>query len=92
MRGERRTRPGASLTSPHRRYVSAAALSTARTRAGVIGTWRIRTPVASKNAFAIAAGVGTAGGSPAPPGTLVGPLDHDRRHRRVILEAQDRVA
>ena len=38
----------------------------ARTVAGVIGAVVIRTPVASKKAFAIAAGTGTEGGSPAP--------------------------
>ena len=45
-----------------------AALSVARTRAGVIGASRMRTPVASKNAFAIAAGTGQVGGSPEPVG------------------------
>src|SRR5438094_6434660 len=37
-------------------YTTPASSSTARTRGGVIGTSRMRTPVASKNAFAIAAG------------------------------------
>ena len=40
--------------------------STARTRAGVIGIVRMRLPVASKNAFAIAAATGAVAGSPAP--------------------------
>ena len=43
-----------------------AAFSTARTRAGVIGASRMRTPVASKNAFATAAGTGDSAGSPEP--------------------------
>jgi hypothetical protein len=46
-----------------------AAVSAARTRPAVIGTCRIRTPVASKNALAIAAGVPGTSGSPAPVGT-----------------------
>src|SRR5262249_61296493 len=46
-----------------------AALRTARTRAGVIGASRMRRPVASKNALAIDAGIGAAGGSPEPVGT-----------------------
>ena len=49
-------------------YATPAAFSVARTRAGVIGaSWR-RTPVASKNAFAIAAATGAVGGSPEPVG------------------------
>ena len=43
-----------------------AAFSVARTRAGVIGALRILTPVASKNAFAIAAPMLAVGGSPEP--------------------------
>ena len=43
-----------------------AALSTPRTRAGVIGASRSRTPVASKNALATAAGTGDSAGSPEP--------------------------
>ena len=50
IRGPGRKGPGPVGLSP--RY----AFSTARTRAGVIGIVRIRLPVASKNAFAIAAG------------------------------------
>src|SRR5687768_6027074 len=37
-----------------------------RTRSGVNGIWRMRTPVASKMAFATAAAVVTVEGSPAP--------------------------
>ena len=43
-----------------------AAASTARTRPGVIGASRMRTPVASKNAFATAAGHRRSAGSPEP--------------------------
>ena len=43
-----------------------AAFSVARTRAGVIGASRMRTPVASKNAFATAATVVAIGISPEP--------------------------
>src|SRR4029079_1657079 len=43
-----------------------AALNAARTFAGVIGAWRIRTPVASKIAFAIADPTAAVGGSPEP--------------------------
>src|SRR5436190_14278262 len=43
------------------------ALSAARTRAGVIGASRMRTPVASKKAFAIAGAVGAPLDSPPPP-------------------------
>ena len=43
-----------------------AALSVARTRSAFIGVSRMRTPVASKNAFATAAPTGTWEGSPAP--------------------------
>jgi hypothetical protein len=43
-----------------------AAFSVARTIAGLIGAVRIRTPVASKNAFAIAAPMHVDGGSPEP--------------------------
>src|SRR5262245_46656105 len=49
-------------------YAAPAALSVARTRAGVIGASRMRSPVASKNALAMAAPVGTSVGSPEPPG------------------------
>src|SRR5262245_43057388 len=49
-------------------YVTPAALSVARVRAGVIGASRMRTPVASKNAFAIAAGTAAIAASPAPVG------------------------
>lgn len=44
-------------------------VSAARTTAGFIGTWRSRTPVASKNAFAIAGKSAEIGSSPHPPGT-----------------------
>src|SRR4029077_13777200 len=43
-----------------------AALSTPRTRDGVIGASRSRTPVASKNALAPPAGTGDSAGSPEP--------------------------
>src|SRR3984893_11339554 len=42
------------------------AASAAFTRSGVIGYWRSRTPVASKNAFAMAAAVAPMTSSPAP--------------------------
>ena len=76
-------------------YLTFAAFSAARTRAGVNGAVRIRTPVASKNAFATAAAAATATGSPTPAAKGVGvrvPLEDDRRHLRRVLEAQDRVA
>src|SRR4030095_16111685 len=44
--------------------------SSSRTRAGVNGTVRRRTPVASKTALAMAAGMGQVAGSPAPSGGL----------------------
>src|SRR5262245_43558393 len=47
-------------------YFMPAALSAARTRAGVNGAVRMRTPVASKNALAMAAGVATTPSSPMP--------------------------
>src|SRR5688572_29993837 len=40
--------------------------SASSTRAGVIGTWRSRTPMAFATAFATAAAVGMIGGSPSP--------------------------
>src|SRR5436853_516443 len=43
-----------------------AALKARRTFVGVIGAWRIRTPVASKIAFAIADPIAAVGGSPEP--------------------------
>ena len=43
-----------------------AALSAARTCVGFIGAWRMRTPVASKNAFATAEPTAAVGGSPEP--------------------------
>jgi len=49
-----------------RDYATPAAFNAARTRAGVSGAVRIRTPVASKNAFATAAAGETATGSPTP--------------------------
>src|SRR5580765_4453974 len=48
------------------RQATPAAFRAARTRAGVIGAVRIRTPVASKKAFATAAGAATVTGSPTP--------------------------
>src|SRR5262249_11243575 len=48
-------------------YALLAAFSTCRTRAGLIGALRMRTPVASKKAFAIAAPTLVVGGSPDPP-------------------------
>ena len=42
------------------------ARSASRTRSGVNGTCRTRAPVASKIAFAIAAGIGDVAASPAP--------------------------
>ena len=47
-------------------YATPAAFSAARTRTGVNGGVRIRTPVASKNALAIAAGGPTTPSSPKP--------------------------
>ena len=46
--------------------VTPAAFSTWRTRSGDIGAVRMRTPVASKNAFAMAAPIDYSGGSPEP--------------------------
>ena len=77
-----------------------AALSTARTRAGVIGASRMRTPVASKNALATAAGTGDSAGSPEPvvrePGPLrvrhVGAGEAVDVHLRRVLEPDHRVA
>src|SRR3954470_17415034 len=43
-----------------------AALSVPRTVPGFIGAWRMRTPVASKNAFATAELIAVVGGSPEP--------------------------
>jgi hypothetical protein len=54
------------------RYVAPAALSVSRTTGGVIGARRIRTPVASKKALAIAAGVGSWVSSPPPLGGTSG--------------------
>ena len=68
-----------------------AALSTPRTRAGVIGASRMRTPVASKNAFAIAAGDRRGRRLAGAGRRQVGAL-HDRDvHVRAVLEAQDRI-
>src|SRR5215831_17001898 len=47
-------------------YAYVFAASAAFTRSGVIGYWRSRTPVASKNALAIAAAVAPMTSSPAP--------------------------
>ena len=44
------------------------------TRAGFMGAWRIRTPVASKNALATAAGTTRQVASPAPVGGASGRL------------------
>src|SRR5690349_19805031 len=57
--------------APHSRYrfrgyATPAFLSTERTVAGFIGACRMRTPVASKNAFAIAELIAVVGGSPEP--------------------------
>ena len=62
-------RAGPGRRSPARvtSYIPAA-LSTPRTRAGVIGASRMRTPVASKNAFAIAAGPARSAARPTPAG------------------------
>ena len=67
-------------------YATPAAFSAARTRAGVNGAVRIRTPVASKNAFAIAAAAATVTGSPTPRVLGVAPLNDDRRHLRASLK------
>ena len=99
------TRKDPARPGPLRRVPQAAsgylpaALSTARTRPGVIGASRMRTPVASKNAFATAAGTGDSAGSPEPvvrepgPGRVghVGagePVDVDLRR---VLEPDHRV-
>ena len=51
----------------HRVYASACVLERlTRTFAGFIGAWRMRTPVASKNAFATAEPIAAVGGSPEP--------------------------
>src|SRR6516225_1213426 len=43
-----------------------AAFRAPRTVAGLIGVWRMRAPVASKKAFAIAPAIAAVGGSPDP--------------------------
>src|SRR4051812_41356030 len=48
--------------------------SAALTYSGLSGTRRMRTPVASKNAFATAAGMTRIDGSPAPLGAISGRL------------------
>ena len=67
-------------------------LSAARTRRGVKGYWRILTPVASKNAFPIAATTAGSTSSPAPLTLLVDLLDDDRSHRRVVAESECLIA
>src|SRR5262249_44310864 len=57
-------RPPASMCLLY--YAAPASLRTCRTVAGFIGAWRMRTPVASKNAFATALPMPTLGGSPEP--------------------------
>ena len=52
--------------------VRGSAWMAARTLAGVKGTDRSRTPIASKTALAMAAGTTAAAGSPAPHGLSVG--------------------
>lgn len=58
--------PACELTPARASQATPAALSVARTLAGVIGDWRRRTPVASKKALAIAAPMHELGGSPDP--------------------------
>ena len=53
-----------------KRGIGQARESAAFIRSGVIGTRRMRTPVASKMAFAIAAGIVRVDGSPAPCGAI----------------------
>src|SRR4029078_10149281 len=48
------------------RQAAPASFSTCRTVAGFIGAWRMRTPLASKNALAPAPPMPTVGGSPDP--------------------------
>jgi hypothetical protein len=62
-RGRNRLLPA---PAPGRNQAIPAALNAARTRAGVSGALRIRTPVASNSAFAIAAPTLVDGGSPEP--------------------------
>ena len=47
-------------------------------RSGVIGSWNIRAPVASKMALAITASVQTIAGSPPPLRSGVSVLDQER--------------
>ena len=70
-------------------YVAASA---PRTRSGVNGTSRSRTPTASNTAFAIAAGVGGCARLAASEVRLPGPVDEDRFHRRDLREAKNRIA
>src|SRR5262249_26869673 len=79
-----------------RLYVPASA---ARTRSGVNGMSRSRTPTASNTAFAIAAGAGGCAPSPLPRDRLAapevrppGPVEEDRFHRRDLREAKNRIA
>ena len=89
----RRPRSPPRRARAHRSRVAApAASSTPRTSAGVIGASRMRTPVASKNAFAIAAAIGACDGSPEPVGARSGRCTIATLHLRVILEAHDRIA
>src|SRR5207253_3042586 len=47
-------------------YAAPPSFSAMRTFVAFIGVWRMRTPVASKNAFAIAPAIAAVGGSPDP--------------------------
>ena len=68
-----------------------ARFSAASTRAGVSGNSSMRTPVASKNALAIAAAAAAMTSSPAPSRAFGQALHHDRRDLRAFVEAQHRV-
>ena len=80
--------PGVDRSTTRRLPSSYFAASNARTRAGVSGRLRTRTPVASKNAFAIAAGDRRPSSArPSRSAAWSSALDDDRRHLRGVLEA-----
>jgi hypothetical protein len=58
--------PSSQPSSTSSSYAMPAAFSAPRIVDGVIGAWRTRAPVASKNAFAIAELIAVVGGSPEP--------------------------
>ena len=73
-------------------YALAESASAARTRSGVNGTVRRRTPVASKMALPTAAATGQIAGSPAPEGVFLRAVDQRGLDGRDLGEGQDAVA